>query len=133
MNYSIIIPHKNSTKLLQRCLDSIPFRDDLEVIIVDDNSDPEVVDFDNFPGKERPNTIIIFSKEGGRQGRVRNIALPHVGMDTEHVRQEIAKREARKAQSLAPTHTVTSLSTFRKAYCDSLVGPMALNDTINTQ
>ena len=77
MNYSIIIPHKNSTKQLQRCLDSIPFRDDLEVIIVDDNSDPEVVDFDNFPGKERPNTIIIFSKEGGRQGRARNIALPH--------------------------------------------------------
>lgn len=60
--------------------------------------------FDNFPGKERPNTIIIFSKEGGRQGRARNIALPHAGMDTEHVRQEIAKREARKAQSLAPTH-----------------------------
>ena len=58
MNYSIIIPHKNSTKQLQRCLDSIPFRDDLEVIIVDDNSDPEVVDFDNFPGKERPNTIV---------------------------------------------------------------------------
>lgn len=34
--YSIIIPHKNILKLLQRCLDSIPERDDVQVIIVDD-------------------------------------------------------------------------------------------------
>ena len=77
MTYSIIIPHKNSPKQLQRCLDSIPMRDDVEVIIVDDNSAPEIVDFDNFPGKDRPNTTVIFSKENGRQGRARNIALPY--------------------------------------------------------
>ena len=77
MTYSIIIPHKNSTKQLQRCLDSIPVRGDVEVIIVDDNSDPAVVDFNRFPGMERPNTTVIFSKEGGRQGRARNIAMSH--------------------------------------------------------
>lgn len=77
MIFSIIIPHKNSPKQLQRCLDSIPMRDDVEVIIVDDNSAPEIVDFDNFPGKDRPNTTVIFSKENGRQGRARNIALPY--------------------------------------------------------
>ncbi|MCI6862195.1 MAG: glycosyltransferase family 2 protein, partial [Prevotella sp.] len=29
INYSIIIPHKNIPQLLQRCLDSIPIRDDV--------------------------------------------------------------------------------------------------------
>ena len=37
INYSIIIPHKNIPDLLQRCLDSIPRREDVQ-IIDDDNS-----------------------------------------------------------------------------------------------
>lgn len=37
--YSFIIPHKNSPDLLNRCIQSIPKRDDIEIIIVDDNSD----------------------------------------------------------------------------------------------
>ena len=75
--YSIIIPHKNTPKLLQRCLDSIPQRDDLEVIVVDDNSDSRIVDFDNFPGKDRQDTTIIFDKSGKGAGRARNIGLEH--------------------------------------------------------
>ena len=50
INYSIIIPHKNIPNLLQRCLDSIPNREDVQIIVVDDNSDPNIVDFDKFPG-----------------------------------------------------------------------------------
>jgi len=73
--YSIIIPHKNIPKLLQRCLDSIPQRDDLEIIIVDDNSDPEIVDFDKFPGKEKLNTIIVFDKTGKGAGHARNVGI----------------------------------------------------------
>lgn len=38
--FNIIIPLKYIPKLLQRSLDSIPQRDDLEVIDVDDVSDP---------------------------------------------------------------------------------------------
>ena len=38
--FSIIIPHKNIPSLLQRCLDSIPKRDDVQIIVVDDNSNP---------------------------------------------------------------------------------------------
>lgn len=38
VNYSIIIPHKNSIQLLFRCLNSIPQRDDIEVIVIDDHS-----------------------------------------------------------------------------------------------
>lgn len=76
-NYSIIIPHKNIPMLLERCLASIPKRDDLEVIIVDDNSDPSIVDFDNFPGKDCLNTKVIFDKSGKGAGKARNIGIQH--------------------------------------------------------
>lgn len=61
--YNIIIPHKNSPKLLQRCLDSIPRRDDLHIIVVDDNSDSDKVDFEHFPGYDRNDVELIFTKE----------------------------------------------------------------------
>ncbi len=77
IDYSIIIPHKNIPKLLQRCLDSIPLRDDLEVIVVDDNSDPSIVDFCHFPGLNRPDTSVYFDKSGKGAGRARNIGLQH--------------------------------------------------------
>lgn len=76
-NYTIIIPHKNIPKLLQRCLDSIPKRPDVQVIVVDDNSDPAVVDFENFPGKDRKNTEIYLTKEGKGAGYARNVGLRH--------------------------------------------------------
>jgi len=41
---SIIIPHRNIPLLLKRCLDSIPDRNDLQVIVVDDCSDYEPLD-----------------------------------------------------------------------------------------
>lgn len=75
INYSIIIPHHNLPVLLQRLLYSIPERDDLEVIIVDDNSSSEYVDFNNFPGQTRKNTHIIFDKKGGFGGYARNLGL----------------------------------------------------------
>lgn len=49
INYSFIIPHRNVPHLLQRCIDSIPKRDDIQIIIVDDNSDPKIVNFECFP------------------------------------------------------------------------------------
>lgn len=75
--YSVIIPHRDIPLLLQRCLASIPQRPDLEVIVVDDNSNPEIVDFDHFPGKERQDTTIIFDKSGKGAGRARNIGLEY--------------------------------------------------------
>ena len=68
INYSIIIPHKNIPNLLQRCLDSIPNREDVQIIVVDDNSDPNIVDFDKFPGLNRCNVEVIFTKEGKGAG-----------------------------------------------------------------
>jgi glycosyltransferase involved in cell wall biosynthesis len=75
INYSIIIPHKNIPELLQRCLDSIPEREDIQIVIVDDNSDPDKVDFNAFPGLNRKNTEVYFTKEGKGAGYARNVGL----------------------------------------------------------
>lgn len=77
MNYSIIIPHHNSPQLLIRCLDSIPKREDLEIIVVDDNSDSDIVDFAHFPGYDRDDVQLIFTKEGKGAGYARNVGLDH--------------------------------------------------------
>ena len=49
---------------MQRCLASIPQRDDIQVIIVDDNSNEGVVDLNHFAGYSRKNTEIYLTKEG---------------------------------------------------------------------
>ena len=77
INYSIIIPHKNIPDLLQRCLDSIPRRDDIQIIIVDDNSNPQKVDFENFPGLGDPCVEVYFTKEGKGAGYARNVGLKY--------------------------------------------------------
>ena len=77
LQYSIIIPHKDIPDLLQRCLDSIPVRDDVQVIVVDDNSDPGKVDFDHFPQWEGRRYEYYLTKEGKGAGYARNIGLDH--------------------------------------------------------
>lgn len=77
INYSIIIPHKNSVELLQYCLDTIPIRDDVEVIVVDDNSDADKVDFNNFPKWRGKNYEYYLTKEGKGAGYARNVGLEH--------------------------------------------------------
>lgn len=73
--YTLIIPHKNIPQLLQRCLDSIPQRNDVQIIVVDDDSSPDIVDFEHFPGKERDDVEIILTKEGKGAGYARNCGL----------------------------------------------------------
>ena len=74
-NYSFIIPHKNCPDLLQRCVDSIPERDDVQVIVVDDNSEegkkPSL--------KERKNlqVILLDAEHSKGAGRARNVGLEH--------------------------------------------------------
>lgn len=74
-NYSVVIPHKNNPDLLRRCLESLPVRDDLQVIIVDDNSDGDIVDFKSFPGLNQPNTLVVFDKSGLGAGHARNVGM----------------------------------------------------------
>lgn len=75
--YSIIIPHKNTPTLLQRCLDSIPRREDIQIIVIDDNSDPTKVDFSHFPGLGSSHVEVYLTKEGKGAGYARNIGLKH--------------------------------------------------------
>ena len=77
INYTIIIPHKNIPDLLRRCLASIPRREDIQIIVVDDNSDPEKVDFDHFPGVGEPCVEVYFTKEGKGAGYARNVGLKY--------------------------------------------------------
>jgi glycosyltransferase involved in cell wall biosynthesis len=78
INFSIIIPHKNTPALLQRCLDSIPRREDIQIIVVDDNSDSDKMDFSSFPGLREKGVEVYFTKDGKGAGYARNIGLEHV-------------------------------------------------------
>jgi glycosyltransferase involved in cell wall biosynthesis len=69
IDYSIIIPHRNIPELLRRCLNSIPRRKGIQIIVVDDNSDSDRMDFACFPGLSDPLVELIFDKsESGGKG-----------------------------------------------------------------
>lgn len=73
--YSIIIPHYNSPELLIRCLTSIPDCEEVQVIVIDDNSSSDIVDFSHFPGCERTYTTLLFNKNNKGAGHARNLGL----------------------------------------------------------
>lgn len=66
---------------MQYCLDSIPIRNDIQVIVVDDNSDSCIVDFNFFPQWGGKHYECYFTKEGGGAGYARNIGLKHAKGD----------------------------------------------------
>lgn len=73
--YTIIIPHHNTPDLLSRCIDSIPQREDIQIIVVDDNSDEDKKPIESI----RPEIEYIYiSKDDSKgAGRARNIGLQH--------------------------------------------------------
>lgn len=78
INYTFIIPHKDIPDLLRRCVSSIPRRDDIEIIIVDDASDPEVVNERTMADViEQPCVRMIFTKENRGLSYVRNVGVGH--------------------------------------------------------
>jgi len=74
INYTFIIPHHNIPDLLNRCVESIPQRDDIQIVVVDDKSDG-----DKMPQISRPDVEIYYiNKEESRgAGHARNIGLSH--------------------------------------------------------
>lgn len=74
--FSIIIPHKGIPDLLMRCLRSIPVSEDIQVIVVDDNSTDADTYLERFPELSRPYLEFIRTKTGGA-GYARNIGLDH--------------------------------------------------------
>lgn len=75
IKYSIIIPHHNTPDLLTRCLDTIPDIEQIQVIVVDDNSDSTKVDFDAMQKHGRKYTQVVLTKEGKGAGYARNVGL----------------------------------------------------------
>lgn len=72
ISYSFIIPHKNAINYLNRCVESIPQRDDIEIIVVDDNSRDE-----NIPVFSRDGVTIIYldQNESKGAGHARNVGI----------------------------------------------------------
>ncbi len=70
--FSVIVPHKNSEVLLKRLLATIPDDSDIEIIIVDDNSD-QVLD----SSISSASNYVIFKNNTGLKGAgvARNIAM----------------------------------------------------------
>lgn len=70
--YSFIIPHHNTPSLLYRLLETIPQREDIEIIVVDDNSN-----IHNIPVITRPDVrlIKIQAADSKGAGHARNIGL----------------------------------------------------------
>ena len=70
--YSFIIPHHNSPELLQDLLNTIPQRADVEVIVVDDNSDA-----DKKPQLTRDDVHVIYisAQDSRGAGHARNVGL----------------------------------------------------------
>lgn len=75
IRYTVIIPHYNSLDLLIKCVESIPSREDIQVIVVDDNSGIPDEDFKKVECLTRSNVELVFSKIGGSAGRARNAGL----------------------------------------------------------
>jgi len=73
--YTFIIPHKNTPNLLQRCVNSIPRRDDIQIIVVDDNSDK--IDWNTFKFDDDKCIELIKTHEGKGAGYARNVGLKH--------------------------------------------------------
>lgn len=76
-NFSIIIPHKDIPDLLERCILTIPKRNDTQIIVVDDNSCIHKVNPTRLKSLNN-NILYIETKEGKGAGYARNVALNHI-------------------------------------------------------
>lgn len=75
--YTIIIPHYDIPQLLMRCLGSIPVREEVQVIVVDDCS-PEGEKYpEKYPELTRPFLEYYRTPQGGSAGRARNVGMCH--------------------------------------------------------
>lgn len=71
--YSVSIPHYNSPDLLKRMLASIPERDDIQVIVVDDGSNAEAVE--KLKQLRHKNLELVLQPQNYGGGYERNVGL----------------------------------------------------------
>lgn len=74
-SYSVIIPHftKKGTELLERAVNSIPQREDIQVIVVDNS--PVRIPEDLFAARQ--NASIFYSDNTKGAGHARNVGIEH--------------------------------------------------------
>ena len=75
INYSFIIPHKNSYELLNRCLKSIQLRNEIQIIVIDDNSDNTTKLKDVI--LKHPQVELYLTSENRGAGYARNVGLSY--------------------------------------------------------
>lgn len=76
-SYTILIPHHNIPILLKRCLDSIPKRKDLQIIVVDDCSTEDCKWVETY-SEDWGEILLIENKEPKGAGHARNVGLDYV-------------------------------------------------------
>lgn len=74
-NYTVIIPHYKIIDLLGRALASIPDREDIQILVVDDNSGIDENEFRKLDAFEKATCEFIYLKENKGAGVARNEAL----------------------------------------------------------
>lgn len=72
-HYTIILPHYDSLDTLSRAVSSVPDREDIEVLIIDNSREPIADDLFS----ERRNVSILYSPYGKGAGAARNVGLKH--------------------------------------------------------
>lgn len=75
--YTIIIPHYNIPRLLRRCLMSIPKREDLQVIVVDDKSTEDNINILKQLEHEFIHVEFLYCSVNGGGGKARNTGLQY--------------------------------------------------------
>ena len=73
IRYSIIVPHYESLDTLPRALESVPEREDIEVLVIDNSKTP----IDNTLFAQRKNVRLYYSPYGKGAGAARNVGLEH--------------------------------------------------------
>ena len=75
--FSFVIPHHNAPSLLRRCFLSIPQREDVQVIVVDDKSSEEYLAALKDLESEFPTFTILYLEENAGAGHARNVGIDH--------------------------------------------------------
>lgn len=82
INLSVIIPHYNTPALLKKLIDSIPILNDIQIIVVDDNSDEELEKFSEIKDLYKKRVEFYENDTGVRSaGSCRNIGLEYAKGD----------------------------------------------------
>lgn len=75
-NYCVIIPYKNLSDLLETAIKSIPIRDDIQIVVVDDNSHIKLKE-DDCEFLKRDSLSYVYTTEGKGAGFARNVGIDH--------------------------------------------------------